>query len=183
MRRKMAQERGMTLEEFNRYGITHASTDRDVDEWARGRAKQTGRGVFEGRTMFYFIPQSVKIFLNVSLHEAAKRIANDGTHLRRFEAGDNFRDMKTVEQALKRRIQNDSIRYRKHYKLNIFAKRNYDLWFDTTKSTPQKTLATILDYLEKNPPKTPKGEKQGRSPHLSTGRVKNLRKTFRTKKS
>ncbi|MEK7538155.1 MAG: cytidylate kinase family protein [Patescibacteria group bacterium] len=145
IRRSMARERGMTLEEFNRYGESNFVTDRDVDAWQAKRGRELTTAVFEGRTAWHFIPQSIKVFFTVDPKVGAKRIAEDLAAHRRFEA--NWTNLASVERALSARIKSDSKRYRKYYRLNVFDRRHYDLIIDTTKHRPHDTLRMIVKYL------------------------------------
>lgn len=137
----------MTLEEFNRHGERHAYTDHEVDAWQTKMGKKLKTAVFEGRTGFHFIPHSVKVFFDVDLAIAARRIMNDTAAHRRFEA--DFKNLSSVERALKKRIASDSKRYQKYYHLDIFDRHHYDLVIDTTKQRPVDTLNDILSYLAK----------------------------------
>lgn len=145
IRRTMARQGGLTLEEYNRYGETHPSTDREPDQWAKQKARQTGRGIFEGRVMFHFIPQSVKIFLDCNEQESARRISRDRHAKRKNEA--DLTETASALAAIRRRIKSDNKRYRKYYHLNVFDLRHYDLVIDTTRLTPHAALNKILKYL------------------------------------
>jgi len=149
MRRAMAKERGMTLQEFNVLGESKAFTDRDIDEWQAKLGKTADNMVVEGRTSFHFIPHSVKLFLKVSLNEAARRIFHDKAHVRRFEASHHYHTIKELEHGLRGRMASDTRRYKKYYGLNISLPKHYDLVIDTTKHKPNETLAQIVKYLAK----------------------------------
>ena len=81
IRRELAKEKSMTLTELNEYAQTHPETDVDVDEKAAAQARKLGQGkkvvVVEGRTQYHFLPESIKIFVNVDVDEAARRIWKD----------------------------------------------------------------------------------------------------------
>ena len=168
MRRAMAKERGMTLQQFNVLGETKAFTDIDIDRWQKKLGLTKDNMIVEGRTSFYFIPHSVKLFLAVDLNEAARRIFNDGAHARRFEASTHYRTAAELAHGLRGRIFSDSRRYKKYYGLNIFLKRHYDLYVDTSKLTPAKTTKKILDFLAKVQAKNETGGKPGKKSTLST---------------
>jgi predicted cytidylate kinase len=147
IRRAAARRRQMTLAEYNKYGETHPATDREPDEWAARRAKCTGRGVFDGRMMFHFIPQSIKIFLDCDLVVGAHRIAGDPHEKRRYEA--DLSDERKAVVAQKRRIASDRRRYWRYYRINVFDKRHYDLIVDTTKKTPTQVLHQVCKFITK----------------------------------
>lgn len=145
IRRAMARERGLTLEEFNTLGEKKDFTDRSVDQWQAKQGKKLKNGIFEGRTSFHFIPHSYKIFLQAEIPVAAKRIKHDRAAHRRFEA--NWSDIHSVETALRRRMRSDSRRYRKYYGLNIYDRGHYDLVLDTTRLKPSQVVSRITKFL------------------------------------
>ncbi len=145
IRRAVAKKYGMTLEQYNRYGETHPATDHEPDNWAAREAKKTGRGVYDGRVMFHFIPQSVKVFLDCDERVGAQRISRDTSEKRKSEA--DLTEEKKALAALRRRIASDKRRYWKFYKLDVFDMRNYDLVVDTTNITPEQTMKKIMEYL------------------------------------
>lgn len=169
IRRSMARERGMTLEEFNRHGESNFATDRDVDAWQAKRGRELTTAVFEGRTAWHFIPQSIKVFFAVDPKVGAKRIAEDRAAHRRFEA--NWTSLASVERALSARIKSDSKRYRKYYRLDVFNRRHYDLIIDTTKHRPHDTLRVIVKYLASPAPLSTRKMVLGKQ---KTGTVRSL---------
>lgn len=154
IRRRMAVERGMSLEEFNALGERQAFTDVDVDRWQRKLGQTGDNMIIEGRTSFHFIPQSVKVFLDVDMAEAARRIFHDPKHLRRFEFKRVLANPSAVARALRRRVKSDTKRYQKYYGINIFLRQHYDLWIDSTKKRPQDVADVILSFLANNKPKS-----------------------------
>lgn len=149
MRRAMAKERGMSLEAFNRLGEKQGFTDREIDAWQQRQGKKLDNAIFEGRTSFHFIPHSVKLFFDVNLNEASRRIANDGGHWRRFEVTTAVPTKTAIRRALMKRIASDSKRYRKYYGLDIFDRKHYDLVLNTTKMTPKEAARAIFIFLAK----------------------------------
>ena len=81
IRRDLAREKGMTLIELNEYAKTHPETDVDVDKKAANCARELEKKgklvIVEGRTQFYFLPESIKVFIKVSVEEGARRIWRD----------------------------------------------------------------------------------------------------------
>ena len=62
LRRKLAKEKGMTIEEYNKLGETDPSTDTEVDKYIEELGKTKDNILIEGRTAYHFVPNSVKIF-------------------------------------------------------------------------------------------------------------------------
>ncbi|MFP4524692.1 MAG: (d)CMP kinase [Candidatus Woesearchaeota archaeon] len=147
IRREAARKRGMTIEEYNRLGETDPSTDEEVDEYQQKLGEEEDDFVIEGRTSFHFIPHSFKVYLDVDLHEAAKRIHHDENK----GEGRNERTFATVEETeenLKERIASDRKRYKEYYGLDCFDKDNYDAVIDTTNITPEEAAEKVLEAVE-----------------------------------
>lgn len=147
MRRKMAEERGMTLEEFNSLGEKEEFTDKEVDLYQKKLGETKDNLVIDGRTSWYFIPQSYKIFLDVDLKTAAERILKDIRNAKRPQEK-GFNTLDEVVDSLKKRMKSDSFRYKKYYgkDCDYLNKKNYDLVVDTAKKKPKE----IVDYIIKN---------------------------------
>jgi len=155
IRRELAKEKSMTLTELNEYAQTHPETDVDVDEKAAAQARKFERGkkvvVVEGRTQYHFLPESIKIFVNVDVDEAARRIWKDlqqkDMRMQRNEG--NINSLKEMKESIMERFENDQMRYKKYYNLDITDTKQYDLVIDTTKITAQEGAQKIIDFLEK----------------------------------
>jgi cytidylate kinase len=154
IRRELAREKGMTLEQLNEYGMTHPETDVDIDQRiaieAREAAKK-GIVIVEGRVQFHFIPESFKIFIHVAVEEGARRIwkqmQNEADKKMRNEG--EVKDINVLTEDIKKRIDNDKKRYKKYYKLDHTDESHYDLVIDTTKITADQATAKILKALPK----------------------------------
>ncbi len=181
IRRAMAIERGMTLQEFNVLGERQPFTDHEVDEWQSKLGRTKNNLVVEGRTSFFFIPHSVKIFLKANLAEAARRIFHDSAHVRQFEASKRYRTPRELMHGLRHRIASDNRRYKKYYGLDIFRPGHYDLVIDTTKCRPDDALREILRFLATSPVKNRQKHNLGITQKLSTELGKGKKKPTRKK--
>lgn len=144
LRGKMALERGMTLDEFNKLGEKEAFTDTEVDEYQKKLGKKEDKFVIDGRLSFHFIPHSVKIYLDVSFEEGARRIFKNP---RKDEK--KYNSIKEVIKANKARMASDKRRYKKYYNIDCYDKKHYDFVIDTTNLTADKTVEKILLFLKK----------------------------------
>jgi cytidylate kinase len=150
LRRKMAEERGMTLAAFNRLGEQEAFTDKDVDAFATELGKKEKSFVIEGRTAFHFVPKGVHIFLDVEPEEGARRIfghlKQDPKNTRNEDVGLN--SVEDVLRSNKERMESDTRRYAKYYDLDVFDPKHYDIVLDTTHVAPDEVFSRILDLLK-----------------------------------
>lgn len=146
LRGKLAQERGMTIDEFNHLGETESFTDEDIDTYQTKLGQEQDRLIIDGRLSWHFIPNSLKVFLDVDEQEAARRIfeaAKKG--LRKDEKP--FTSIENVKERVHARLASDQKRYQQYYQLNYLDRSNYDLVIDTTHLTPQQIVQTILDKI------------------------------------
>ena len=77
LRREAAEKKGLTLAEYNKLGENNPETDKEVDEYQRELGKTQDNFIIEGRTSWYFIPHSLKIYLDTSAEVGAQRIWKD----------------------------------------------------------------------------------------------------------
>jgi len=154
IRRNLAKEKGLTLEQLNQYAQTHPETDVDIDKKVASQARQLAKKylvIVEGRTQFHFIPESFKLYIKVSLNEGAKRIwrqiQSEKAKSARNEGKIN--SLAQLKKSILKRIASDKKRYQKYYNLDHTLKLHYDLIVDTTKITAKQATAKILQNLSK----------------------------------
>jgi predicted cytidylate kinase len=147
LRAKMAEDRGMTIDELNAHGEKDHTTDTDIDEYQKKLGETGDHLVVEGRLSWRFIPRSFKIFLTCDFDEATRRIylaKQDGD--RSDEA--HFADAQEARARLEARIASDARRYKTIYGVDYQDPSHYDLVIDTTASkSPEETAEKILGSL------------------------------------
>ncbi|MEA3449717.1 MAG: (d)CMP kinase [Patescibacteria group bacterium] len=147
LRRAKAKEKGMTLTEYNKLGETDPSTDIEVDEYQTELGKNEDNFVIEGRTSWHFIPQSLKIYLNVDEAVGAKRIFDE---LQKENERNEDKNLNTVDDVIKshkKRSQSDDKRYKKYFNINVHNLENYDLVVDTSELSRDEVLARVWDEI------------------------------------
>ncbi len=153
--RDLAKQRGISIQELNRYALLDPKIDVEIDkqtaEQARSLAAARKIVLVEGRTQFHFLPESVKLYLKVSLEEAARRVWKDlqqeSSKQERNEG--NLGSIAEVKKELQEREENDAKRYKKYYGFDHRQENHYDLVIDTTTLSPQKVVEEILAFLAK----------------------------------
>jgi cytidylate kinase len=150
LRRQKAKERGMTLEEYNRLGEKDPSTDLEVDEYQEKLGQEQDNFIIEGRTSWYFIPHSLKIYLDVHPRKGAERIykALQDKNDKRNESGAPA-SIEEVEKSLENRIKSDNKRYKKYFGINAYDKNNYDIVVDTTDLSPEEAFIKVYEQVKK----------------------------------
>lgn len=132
LRREKAKSMGLTLEEYNKFGENNPSTDLEVDEYQKDLAKKEDNFIIEGRTSWYFIPESLKIYFDVDEKVGAERIFSDLKKNNKRNEGAQLNNYKDVIKSLKERKRSDIKRYKKYYNIDVFNKNNYDYVIDAT---------------------------------------------------
>lgn len=118
--RKLAQERGMTLQEFGELAEKDNSIDVAIDNRQKELAAQHNMALVEGRLAGRTIDADMKIWLKTSLEVRAQRIAK--------------REGVLVSQAMEDtriRETSEAIRYRTYYNIDQQDWSGYDLIIDT----------------------------------------------------
>ena len=148
LRREAAKARGLTLAEYNKLGEEDPSTDFEVDEYQKKLGETEDNFVIEGRTSWFFIPHSLKIYLDVSLDEGARRIFS---HLQQKNDRNEDVDLKSLEDVKvsnERRLASDKLRYQKYYGVDVNDKKHYDFYLDTTDLPPDAVLKKVLAFVQ-----------------------------------
>ena len=145
LRGKMAQERGLTIDELNKLGEKEPWTDKEADEYMRKLGKTEDNLVFDARLGFHFIPHSKKVFLKVDPRVGAERIFKAP----RRPDEPQYESVEQVIEENRNRVESDRKRYEKWYRVDCLDKGNYDLVVDTTKLTKEQVLEKILTFVKK----------------------------------
>ncbi len=148
LRRQKAKERGMTLEEYNKLGENDPSTDLEVDNYQKELGKKEDNFVIEGRTSWYFIPHSFKIYFSVDKKEGAKRIQKELQKKNDRNEGDNLKTVEDVIVSIEKRKISDSKRYKKYFNIDVYDMSNYDCIIDTTNLTPEEVFIKVQKVIE-----------------------------------
>jgi cytidylate kinase len=150
LRRKMAQDRGMTLHQLNALGENEAWTDQEVDEYQKQLAQKEDNFVIDGRTSFHFIPNAVKLFIDVDPRIGAERVYRD------LQKKDDQRNedakLNSVEAVLeshRQRMASDILRYKKYYGIDVYDTKKYDYVLDTSTLTVPECCEKVLEFIKK----------------------------------
>jgi len=142
-RGQLATERGMTIDELNEVGKTEDWTDKEVDKKTQELGKSEDNLVVDGYMAWKFIPHSIKIFFDVDLKVAAERIFKNQ---RPDEPHKNNVD--EVHQMIQKRMEENLLRYKKWYDVNLHDMNHYDLVLDTTNSSVEELVKKVLDFVK-----------------------------------
>ncbi|SRR6056297_2787766 len=150
LRRQKAQERGMTLAEYNKLGETDPSTDLEVDRYQEKLGREQDDFIIEGRTSWYFIPHSLKLYFDVEEREGARRIFRELQDKNNRNEGEEPDSVDQVLKSNRERIRSDKKRYQKYFGIDADNKQNYDHIIDTTDLTPEQALEQAYQIIKKH---------------------------------
>ena len=148
IRRDAAKKMGMTLAEYNKYGETHPETDIEVDEYQKKLGQEKDNFIIEGRTSWFLIPRSVKLYITVDPLEGAQRVYKE---LQKENSRNEDINLKTVEDLLKsheQRMESDKLRYKKFYNRDCYNQNNFDFVIDTTNLTPEQVFEKVWEHVK-----------------------------------
>jgi len=150
LRREMAKRKGLTLAEYNKLGEKDPATDLEVDEYQKKLGQTKDNFIIEGRTSWYFIPHSLKIYLGVEEKIGAKRVFEElrGKHSRNEDK--NLETVAAVLKSQQARRKSDKKRYAKYYQIDAYDKKNYDFILDTTGLNKSQVFSKIYDFVKSN---------------------------------
>ena len=143
LRRRIARERGMTIDEYNRLGETTDETDREPDEYQARLGRDEDGFVIDSRLGFHFIPHSFKVRLDVEERVGAERIL--GAQRSDAQAERPRESLEAILRANQQREESDRSRYQMYYGITYEDDDQYDLILDTT----DKSIAKVVDCIVK----------------------------------
>jgi cytidylate kinase len=145
--RDMAKERKISLLELSEEAEINKEIDEKIDEWVETTGEANDNFVMDSRLGFNFIPDSIKVFLDVSDDEAARRVFHD----MRPSEKENTSQGETYENIVKRK-ESEAKRYKEYYDIDCTDPDNYDLVIDTTEMTIHQVVHNIIKFVkERNP--------------------------------
>ena len=117
-----------------------------VDQQVDNKTKQIGAErindniVFDSRLAWHFIPHSFKVFIDVDINTAAKRLFNAKRN------NEKVNTLAEAKQSLIDRWNTENARYQDLYNIDNNDLNNYDLVIDSSSLTPEEISDLI--YIE-----------------------------------
>lgn len=136
--RKMAEESGLSVIEFNEKAKTDASIDQKIDDSLRALNGSDEPLVVDSRLAWHFIPGGYKIHLVVDKDIAAQRV---------FGARRSDEHYATPEEAYAANAQRQKLeneRFRHYYGVDCELWENYDFVLDTGTLQPEELARYAL---------------------------------------
>ena len=141
--RKMAEKRGLSVEELNFTAEKQKEIDREVDELLKQIGNEKNNLVIDSRMAFHWIPRSFKVFLDLDLNVAIQRtFANIQKDGRTSQSGSSIEEVR--ENTLKR-ISSEQKRYMSLYGIDVTDKSQFDAVVNTEDSSIEEVANIVAD--------------------------------------
>jgi CMP/dCMP kinase len=141
--REIAERKEVSLLEISKQAEKNREIDQELDDRQKLLGKEERNFIIDSRLGFHFIPQSIKIFLDVSLEEGAERIFKEG------RGGE--KENSTLEKTkanIKKRMASEQRRYKKYYNLDPYDLAQFDCLIDTTGMPVKEVVEKIVAYVK-----------------------------------
>lgn len=147
--RNNIKKQKITLSTYNKRAEINPELDNIIDEELRALREQNDI-VIDSRLGFYWIPESFKVFLDLSGDVAIARIFKDANlNTLRSGAGEGGTSMDDVIDQVNERMNSERSRFKKLYGINPYSIEHFDLVIDTSQHSPQTVALTIFDTYQK----------------------------------
>lgn len=147
--RNNIKKQKITLSTYNKRAEINPELDNAIDEELRALREQNDI-VIDSRLGFYWIPESFKVFLDLSGDVAIARIFKDANlNTLRSNAGEGGTSMDDVIDQVNERMRSERSRFKKLYGINPYSIEHFDLVIDTAQHSPPTVALTIFDTYQK----------------------------------
>ena len=149
MVRDMVRQQKITLEVFNQRAEANHEIDQMIDEKLR-ELRETADIVIDSRLGFYWIPESFKVYLDLSLDVATERIMKDAeTNQERATEINAVDTIADARRAVERRQTTEAKRFTTLYGVDPYREENFDLVINTSGQTPQTVALSVFEHYQK----------------------------------
>lgn len=145
--RAISRERNLDVHESNLAAETDTDLDHLVDQRLREIGEQQNNVAIDSRMAWHWMPYSFKVYLNLDMEVAAKRIINKLDPLR-LAAEHIPNNPKEYAKMLTGRQASEARRYKALYDVNPYDLTQYDLVIDTNTHDADEVLRLILEKYE-----------------------------------
>ena len=144
--RKVAEYRGLSLEDLGLVAESDRSIDDAIDDEIKKTAQQDNL-VIDSRLAYHWIPDAFKVYLKLDPHIAAERIHNHIHSVGRI--GQSAGTTEEIYEKMTQRIESEKKRYKAHYDNDYTNEKNFDLVVDTGENSLEQVAKIILDAYKK----------------------------------
>ena len=146
--RQVGLELGLSVTETN----IRAETDPKIDEMTDQKLRDLRNAekvVIDSRTAYHWIPESFKIYLDLSPEIAKKRILNSVKADKLRKQSEQVSSLEEVYKKMQERFESEQKRYWELYKINNTDKSQFDLVVDTNKNNLEQVVNIVVSEYKK----------------------------------
>lgn len=140
--RSIAEGRGMTVTELNKYMETHPEIDHEIDDGIAALSDLDKFLIIDSRMAWHFTRGTFKVYLSCDIETSALRIMNAN------RKGEHSETLEETIATTRARRESEKKRYLKQYGVDIKDLSNYSLIVDTSNATPEEVAECIINAFE-----------------------------------
>lgn len=145
--RKIAKERGLSIEAINLTAEQQTEIDYKVDELLQKMGREEDKLVIDSRLAWHWMSDSFKVFLTLDTATAAERIF---MHIQeQGRVSENASSADEVKRSIESRAASERKRYYNLYQLDPTDPAHFDLVIDTKENDLKTVTAMVLDAYQK----------------------------------
>jgi len=146
--RQVGMELGLSVTETN----IRAETDPKIDEMTDQKLRDmrnSEKVVIDSRTAYHWIPESFKVYLDLSPQIAKERILNSIKENQLRAQSEQVKNSEEVLIKMTERFLSEQKRYWDLYKINNTEKNQFDLVIDTNKNNLEEVVNMVVSEYKK----------------------------------
>lgn len=141
--RSIAESRGMTVTELNKYMETHPEIDHEIDAGIAALSEDERFLIIDSRMAWHFTKGTFKVYLSCDIETSALRIMYAN------RKGEHNSTLEETIDCTRSRRESEKKRYSEQYGVNIKDLSNYSLVVDTTVATPEQIAEIIIESFSR----------------------------------
>lgn len=141
--RSIAEGRGMTVTELNKYMESHPEIDKEIDDGIVALSEDERFLIIDSRMAWHFTKGTFKVYLSCDIETSALRIMNAN------RVGEHSATLEDTIDCTRTRRESEKKRYLAQYGVNIKDLSNYSLIVDTTEASPEQVADCIITAFER----------------------------------
>lgn len=146
--RKIGLELGISLNDVSKKAESEKIIDERTDEEIR-KLSNAEKIVIDSRLAFHWIPESFKVYLDLSPEIAKDRIFNNLKENPLRKQSENSTTTEEIYKKIISRLESEKKRYQELYGINHTEKSNFDLVIDTNKNNLKQVIDIIVSEYQK----------------------------------
>ena len=137
--RSIAEAKGMTVGELNKYMETHPEIDHEIDAGIAALSEDERFLIIDSRMAWHFTKGTFKVYLSCDIETSALRI------MQANRRGEHNSTLEETIDCTRSRRESEKKRYSDQYGVNIKDLSNYSLIVDTTVAAPDQIADRIAE--------------------------------------